>query len=157
MKMTRVLFVCLGNICRSPLAQGVFEKLVNDAGLSDQFEVDSAGTASYHVGNRPHHGSQRVAVSHDISIDEQRSRQLKPSDYETFDWLIAMDESNLNHMRKAAPHLEDRIQLLLDFADHDEKEVHDPFYDDNFARTYHQVEAGCRSFLEYLIKPHKTP
>jgi protein-tyrosine phosphatase len=148
--MIRILFVCLGNICRSPLAQGVFQKLVDDAGMGDQFEVDSAGTASYNVGDRTHHGSQHVAGSHGISLDEQRSRQLQPSDYETFDWLIAMDASNLNQMRKAAPHLQDRIRLLLDFADLDEEHVHDPYYDDNFALTYHQVDAGCRSFFEYV-------
>jgi len=148
--MQKILFVCLGNICRSPLAEGVFRKMVQDADLADQFEIDSAGTASYHIGDPPSMGSQRLAIDHGASLDGQRARQVKASDFEQFDWLIAMDQSNMNNLLRLSPESANKIRLLLDFVDEANNEVHDPYYDGNYALTYHQVETGCRGFLRFL-------
>lgn len=148
--MQKVLFVCLGNICRSPLAEGIFRKRVQDAGLADQFEMDSAGTASYHIGKAPSMGSQQMAIDHGASLDGQRARQVKASDFDEFDWLITMDQSNMNNLLRLSPTSANKIRLLLDFSEETQKEVHDPYFDNNYAMTYHQVETGCRGFLAFL-------
>lgn len=148
--MQKILFVCLGNICRSPLAQGVFEKMIQDEGMANQFEADSAGTANYHVGERPSMGSQQMAVANGASLDGQRARQVKASDFEEFDWLIAMDQSNMNNLLRQSPASANKIRLLMDFTDEPQKEVHDPYYDNNYALTYHQVNIGCQGLFEFL-------
>lgn len=148
--MQKILFVCLGNICRSPLAEGVFSKLIQEAGLAKQFEVDSAGTAGYHVEERPHRGSQRVAQAHGVSLDGQCARQIVAADFDRFDWLIGMDRANVNTLLRLRPDARDKVHLLLDFDETDVKDVHDPYYDDNFEHTYRQVETGCQGFLKFL-------
>lgn len=146
----KVLFVCLGNICRSPLAEGVFRKFAQQAGVSDRFEVDSAGTSSYHVGESPHPGARHIAAQHGISLDGGYARRITPDDLERFDWLIAMDRSNAEALVRLDPAVRDKVRLLLDFADVGEKDVHDPYYDGSFEWTYRQIEAGCRGLLDHL-------
>jgi protein-tyrosine phosphatase len=97
-----VLFVCLGNICRSPLGQGIFEHKVAQRGLADKFIIDSCGTGSWHVGNEPHVGSIEVAKKYGISIENQRARDLQLPDFEKFGWILAMDSSNLKDIKKIA-------------------------------------------------------
>ena len=101
--MTRVLFVCLGNICRSPSAEGVFRKLVEDAGLSRSIETDSAGTGSWHVGKAPDRRAQTVAQQRGIDITRLRARQIIPQDFTAFDYLIAMDQQNLFDLNQSRP------------------------------------------------------
>ena len=91
----RVLFVCLGNICRSPLAEGIFRQQVKAVGLSKHFTIDSCGTSRYHAGSPPDSGARRVAANHDIRIQDIRSRQLEPSDYQHFDLIVCMDRTNV--------------------------------------------------------------
>ncbi len=98
---TAVLFICLGNICRSPMAEAIFRKLVTDAGLADQVEIDSAGTGEWHVGSPPHHGTQAILRKNGVSFDGQRARQIQPVDLGHYDYLIVMDSSNLDDVQAA--------------------------------------------------------
>jgi protein-tyrosine phosphatase len=151
LQTTSVLFVCLGNICRSPLAEGIFRSVVERADLSDRFDIDSAGTGSWHVGNPPHPGSIAVAHAHGVDISDQRSRQLRPSDLERFDWIVAMDQSNMRNIRRLTPE-GDGAQLLrlLDGVPDGPDDVPDPYYEGGFDRVYDLVEAGCRALLTKL-------
>jgi protein-tyrosine phosphatase len=146
--------VCLGNICRSPLAEGIMRHLVNERGLNESFTVDSCGTGSWHVGQEPHPGSQKVAALHGISLAGQRSRQLTRQDIVDFDWLIAMDTSNRNGIR----HLDDgglksdRTVLLLDYAgDNAPRDVPDPYYVGGFEGVYQLVYKGCEGLLDHIL------
>ena len=100
--MIRVLFVCLGNICRSPLAEGIFQHLVEEKSLQDKINIDSCGTSGYHAGEKAHHLSRKVAQSHGIEL-RSRSRQLKSTDFQEFDYMIAMDTSNIQNISRATP------------------------------------------------------
>jgi len=143
----QVLFVCLGNICRSPMAEAVFQKLVDDAGLTDAIQVDSAATSAYHVGEQAHPGTRRVLAHHGITYDG-RARQLRPEDAnDDLTYLIAMDSDNAATLRQLygeQPH----IHRLLDFATHTPvHDVPDPYYSDNFDYVYRLVDDGCRGLL----------
>lgn len=143
----RVLFVCLGNICRSPMAEAVFQKLVNEAGLTDKILVDSAGTSSYHVGERAHPGTRRVLARHGIEYDG-RARQIASQDQNNgTTYLVAMDSENLAALQDRfgdVPHL----YRLLDFAKNaNVHDVPDPYYSDNFDYVYRLVDDGCHGLL----------
>jgi protein-tyrosine phosphatase len=143
----RVLFVCLGNICRSPMAEAVFQRMVDNAGLSDRIQVDSAGTSAYHVGEQAHPGTRRVLTHHGITY-EGRARQLRAEDaLDEHTYLIAMDGDNAEELRDRfgdRPH----IHRLLEFATHARvRDVPDPFYSDNFDYVYRLVDDGCRGLL----------
>lgn len=157
MDPVRVLFVCTGNICRSPLAEGIFRQLVENRGLSQRFEVDSAGTTSFHVGEPPHRGVARLARKHGVHLDG-RARQVTSGDeLESYDWIIGMTPEHTERLQWMNPDAEDRIRLLLDFAGESYSEaggVHDPYYDGDFQKTYDQVEAGCRGLLDHLLEEH---
>lgn len=144
----RVLFVCLGNICRSPLAEAYFAKLVRDSDLG--WEVDSAGTSSWHVGEPPHSGTVKIGLVHGLVFDGQVSRKISKQDFAEFDALVAMDRSNYEDLIYLHPESEYKIHLLLDYANGNETDVHDPYYDRNFELMYEQVAAGCDGLLEYL-------
>lgn len=148
-----VLFVCLGNICRSPLAEGIFRDLVAKRGLSDQFTIDSCGTSSHHVGELPHRGSRKIAAQRGVALDGQTSRQLCDQDYVDFGWLVAMDSSNRSTMRHVAPSDfdQDRIVLLLDYARGDApRDVPDPYYVGGFDVVFDMILDGCEGFLDHI-------
>lgn len=155
---TGVLFVCLGNICRSPLAEGVFIHLARERGVLDLFEVDSCGTGRWHVGKRADPRSLEVAERNGVHLPSI-ARQVEPRrDFERFEWLIAMDRSNRNHLLDAgAP--EGRVHLLRAFdpelrgASEGELDVPDPYWDDDgFERVFEMVRAGCGGLLERLTR-----
>jgi protein-tyrosine phosphatase len=151
---TRVLFVCLGNICRSPLAEGVFKRLVEQAGLSHAFEIDSAGTGSWHVGERPDSRAATVASEHGIELDS-RARQVTDQDLHDFDYAIAMDRENLRNLRRmaSASGANAQIQLLRDYdPDADGDEVPDPYYGgvSGFENVYEIVAKACDGLLTRL-------
>lgn len=145
-----VLFVCLGNICRSPMAEGVFRRLVEDAGLSDDITVDSAATSAYHVGEQAHPGTRRELAHHGIQYDG-RARQIRPADVQTGDvYVVAMDRQNIADLRRV---FGDEITFyrLLDFATQtDVRDVPDPYYSNNFGYVYRLVEDGCRGLLAHI-------
>jgi len=128
--MIKVLFVCLGNICRSPSAEGVFRKLVEEQGLLDQVEIDSAGTHAYHVGSAPDDRAQEAARQRGIDMSALRGRRVDEGDFYIFDYVLAMDESNEYHLREMAPAEEvHKVTLFLNFApERSENEVPDPYY-----------------------------
>jgi protein-tyrosine phosphatase len=151
----RVLFVCLGNICRSPMAEGVFQHLVDEAGLSDEITVDSAGTSGWHVGERAHRGTRAILRKHDIPY-EGRSRQVTRADYEQFDYILAMDGSNLADLRRMLPDGSDVVvRRFLDFAeDAEARDVPDPYYNNRFEEVYTLVRRGAEGLLAHIRQEH---
>lgn len=147
--MVRVLFLCLGNICRSPMAEAVFQKMVDEAGLGEQITVDSAGTGSWHVGEMAHRGTRRVLRQHDIDY-AGRARQISDADVDSQSYIIAMSQSNVDAFRQRfGDHT--RLHRLLDFASEaDVEDVPDPYYSGNFEYVYRLVEDGCRGLLAYI-------
>jgi len=144
-----VTFVCLGNICRSPMAEGVFQQMVDEAGLQDKISVDSAGTASYHAGEQAHRGTRQVLKKHGIAYNG-RSRPIRHADNDPNTYLIAMDESNLNNLQRAFGPREKTVRLL-DFATRThERSVPDPYYTGGFDYVYELVEDGCAGLLAFI-------
>lgn len=147
-----VLFVCMGNICRSPTAQGVFEYLVEEARLSEHIDVDSAGTHAYHIGERPDKRATQAAAGRGIDLSRQRARRVEAADFGRFDYVLAMDSSNLDDLATICPQQhQDKIQLFLEFAeDLSQREVPDPYYGGNqgFERVLDLIEMGARALLE---------
>lgn len=156
--MIKVLFVCLGNICRSPLAEGLFRHHVMAHGLSDVIAIDSAGTGAWHIGNPPDPRSIQTALGHGIDIGGQRARKVTTSDFDDFDYIIAMDHNNfldLNTMKP--PHGTADIQLLLSYdPEQPLSEVPDPYYggDGGFAEVYTMVDQATEKFLAKLKDQH---
>lgn len=150
----RVLFVCLGNICRSPLAQGVFEHQVAQAGLSGKFHADSAGTGSWHIGDPPDSRSVTAAARRGIDLSKQRARQVSSADFSGFDLILAMDEANLARLREMAPEQDNhKLRLFLDGVPGiTRREVPDPYYggDDGFEVVLDLIEQGSRALLARL-------
>lgn len=151
MKQLRVLFCCMGNICRSPTAHGVFEKMVADAGLAERILVDSAGTHAYHIGEPPDRRSQTTALKRGYDLSRQRARRALAEDFQRFDYVLAMDQDNLRNLRAICPAgFESRLSLFMDFApEMDEQEVPDPYYGGamGFERVFDLVEAASAGLL----------
>ena len=147
----KVLFVCLGNICRSPTAHGVFQKLVTDAGLQEQIQIDSAGTGDWHIGRGPDERTQRAAQSRGYDLSSLRARQVTSADFGDFDYVLAMDKSNLKDLRAMAGDKTNcHVSLFLDFAESSwQREVPDPYYgeQDGFETVLELVEDGARGLL----------
>lgn len=150
----KVLFVCLGNICRSPTAQGVFESLVKDKGISGEFLIDSAGTHGYHVGRSPDPRSTETAMLHGIDISSQKCRQVHEVDFEIFDLVIAMDSSNYENLINICPReYHHKVTKLLKFSENKEiKDVPDPYHfsDDGFEDVYEIIRSGCVGLLQEI-------
>lgn len=147
--MPSVLFVCLGNICRSPLAEGVFRHTVAAAGLEDRFIIDSAGTGGWHQGNPPDPRSVGIAAQYGIDISNLRARQVTQNDANRFDLILAMDLDNLTNLRRI-PNSEN-TRLFLTAPD---REVPDPYYGgpNGFETVYRMVKDGCLSLLDELMQ-----
>ena len=148
----------MGNICRSPTAQGVFRKLVEEEGLADRIETDSAGTHAYHVGQPPDQRAQATAAGRNIDLSDLRGRQVNVEDFHRFDYILAMDRENLEILSGLCPvGMEDRLSLFMDFADdYGIAEVPDPYYggEQGFERVFDMVEAASRGLLEHIRKNH---
>ena len=144
-----VLFVCFGNICRSPLAEFVFKDMVEKAGLQTKIYVESAGTIGYHIGDPVDRRSAEVMRKHGISCEGKRSRQIVQSDFDEFDYIIVMDEQNLDDVNEICPPGKDCIiKLLLDYDGGGI--VDDPYYTLDFDKAYYDIERGCRGLLKEI-------
>jgi protein-tyrosine phosphatase len=145
----------MGNICRSPMAEGVFRHLVDQVGFTGHIRADSAGTGAWHVGEPPHHGTQRVLRQHGIEY-EHAARVVTRDDFHRFDYIIAMDNDNLYTLRSMAHGTPVRPKLLMDYASGAEgREVPDPYYNGRFDEVYHLIEQGCRGLLEYILQQER--
>ncbi|MGY5779869.1 low molecular weight protein-tyrosine-phosphatase [Rhizobium sp. LEGMi135b] len=146
----RVLFVCTGNICRSPLAEGILRHLAIKAGRADEFDIDSAGTGGWHQGERPDRRSIAVAAGHGIDISAQRARRIVSADFSRFDLILAMDQDNLKNLRKTAPaDALGKLHLFNALALGSNKDIPDPYYGDreDFEAVYTMLLAGCSALL----------
>jgi protein-tyrosine phosphatase len=156
--MVKVLFVCLGNICRSPTAEGVFRKLVQEQNLARQIEIDSAGTHAYHVGEPPDERAQDAALRRGVDISGLRGRKAIAADMRTFDYVLAMDNENFENLRAICPAgLESKIRLFLEFApNRPEKEVPDPYFGGagGFDRVLDMIEEAALGLLEDIRRQH---
>lgn len=154
----RILFVCMGNICRSPTAQGVFRKLVQEAGLAGQIESDSAGTHAYHVGEPPDPRAQQTAQRRGIDLSDLRARRAGAADFARFDYILAMDQDNYHALSAICPAgLEPRLSLLLDHAPQVRtREVPDPYYGgpSGFDAVFDLVEEAARGLLADIQRRH---
>lgn len=152
--MIRVLFVCSGNICRSPSAEGVFRALIAKQGLSGRIETDSAGTGDWHAGEPPDERSQEAALRRGIDLSGIRARQVVGEDFARFDVILAMDNGHLRHlMRMAPPTAKGRVRLFLDYAPGATgRDVPDPYFGGGagFDRVLDLIEAGCAGLLAEL-------
>ena len=150
-----VLFVCMGNICRSPTAEGVFRHYVAEAGLADLFDIDSAGTHAYHVGEPPDKRAQQAAERRGFSLADIRARRVAPEDFERFHHIIVMDQDNLVLLQEQADAVQRaKIRLFLEYTAGPETEVPDPYYGGatGFERALDLVEGASRGLLEALRK-----
>ena len=157
--MVKVLFVCLGNICRSPTAEGVFRKYVTEAGLADAILIDSAGTHAYHVGEPPDLRAQETAARRGVDLSGLRGRRATEADLDDFDYVLAMDRENLHNLLAIArDHHRQRIRLFLEFAEElDEKEVPDPYYGgpSGFDKVMDMIEEASAGLLADIRKKHR--
>jgi protein-tyrosine phosphatase len=158
--MISVLFVCLGNICRSPLAEGIFKDLVKKKGLIDNISIDSAGTGNYHIGADPDHRSIYVARKYDIELDH-KARQFSKKDFDDFDYIIAMDQNNYDNIkrlkREASLHGKLFLMRAYDLENDSDMNVPDPYYGglDGFEHVYQMLHRSCQALLDQIIKEHR--
>lgn len=155
--MIHVLFVCLGNICRSPMAEAIFRHQLVDEGLDGKITVDSAGTAGWHTGNPPHDGTRKKLDEYNISYAGMKARQIDENDFMNFDYIITMDEKNVTSLETDFKEAKENptICRLMDFVDNpQEKNVPDPYYTGDFNYTYTLVSEACHALLAFLKEKH---
>ena len=160
--MHKILFVCHGNICRSPMAEFVMKKIVKDAGLEDQFLIESAATSSEEVwngiGNPVYPPAKKKLAEHGISCEGKRAYQMKASDYDKYDYIVVMERRHIRAIERSIhKDTEGKVKLLLSYAGHgvngdtSRDEVDDPWYSGDFQATWEDVNEGCRGLLEHIL------
>ncbi len=148
--MIKILFICLGNICRSPMAEFVMKDLVNKAGLSDRFEIASAATCPCEIGNPVYPNASKKLSEHGISCKGKTARQLNKSDYDYYDYLIAMEQENIRDIMKIiGDDPKHKVSLLLDYTDHPH-DIADPWYTRDFELSWKEILEGCECLLKKL-------
>jgi len=155
--MLKVLFVCMGNICRSPTAHGVFQSLVDAHGLSASIRVDSAGTHSYHIGSPPDPRSQATAHNRGVDLTRLRARRFVSSDFVDFDYLLAMDNANLADMLALKPdNASARAKLMLPYSEKfGQQEIPDPYFgEDGFDLVFDMIDDAARGLLQHIRQQH---
>lgn len=150
--MIKVLFICHGNICRSTMAQYVFQYMVDENGLTEKLYIDSAATSTEEIGNGIHYGTRAKLDQVGIPYGDHRARQIVKSDYNEYDYLIGMDSANIRNIKRMiGPDTDGKIFKLLEFANI-YRDIADPWYTGNFEETYNDVKIGCESLLDYIMK-----
>lgn len=156
--MVKVLFVCLGNICRSPSAEAVFRALVDAKGLASKIHTDSAGTGAWHVGNMPDERAQITGKARGITMSDLRARQVKPDDFDNFDYIIAMDNSNLTHLEQLKPaSYKGRLELMLAYSEIQSGEVPDPYYGGmtDYEHVFDLLEPAATGLLNHILSTNE--
>lgn len=150
--MIKVLFVCHGNICRSPMAEFMFKDFVNKKGLEDLFYIESAATSTEEIGNPVHYGTRRVLDKYGIDYKNKRARQFTKSDYDNFDFIIVMDNNNLYNIKRIVG--EDKLGKIHKFLEYagESRDISDPWYTGNFFETENDIILGINNFYNYLLK-----
>ena len=150
--MIKILFVCHGNICRSPMAEFVMKDMVEKQGIAEDFYIASAATSTEEIGNGVHHGTRRKLAQYGISTDGKRAVQIKKSDYDKYDYIIGMDSWNMRNMKRMLPEDKDnKLHLLLDFSTNP-RDIADPWYTGDFDTTYDDILEGCTALLDKILK-----
>ena len=150
--MNKILFVCLGNICRSPMAEFVMKDIVEKAGLSHEFEIASAATSTYEIGNPVYPPARQKLAEHGIDCKGKTARQITKRDYDYYDYIIAMDHSNLRNLRNMlGDDSQRKISLLMDYTSRP-ADVADPWYTGDFQATWDDVTEGCEALLSFILK-----
>lgn len=148
--MLKVLFVCHGNICRSPMAEFVFKDMVKKLGREEEFIIDSAATSTEEIGSDIHRGTKAVLTQMNIPFNKRQARQITKADYEKYDYIICMDEANVRNLRRIIGDDRDKkVHKLLSFAN-DSRDVADPWYTGNFDKTYKDIVVGLTAFLNKI-------
>ena len=148
--MIKVMFVCLGNICRSPMAEFVFKDIVKKQGLEKEFYIKSSATSSEEIGNDIHYGTRDKLIQNGISFTKRKAVKLRAEDYKKYDYIIGMEKSNvINIKRIVGEDIDDKIYRLLDFSD-TPRDIVDPWYTGNFEITFNDIVEGCNGFLKCL-------
>ena len=149
--MIKILFICHGNICRSPMAEFLLKDMVAKRGITSQFDIASAATSREEIGNPVHHGTRKKLAQFGISVAGKTARQMTRRDYENYDYIIAMDRNNLRNIDRIIGRDDyNKVSLLLDFAGRNGQSIADPWYTGDFDITYDVIKQGLDGFLEYL-------
>ena len=146
--MTKILFICHGNICRSPMAEFVFKKLIKDAGIEESFDVDSAATSREEIGNDVYPPAKKCLMEHKVPFEIHSARQITKQDVDYYDYIIAMEDYNINNLERMFGQSY-KFKRLLDFTDTPEN-ISDPWYTGNFETAYAEIEKGCKALLAKL-------
>ncbi|MGV3244341.1 low molecular weight protein-tyrosine-phosphatase [Staphylococcus sp. 11261D007BR] len=147
--MTTVAFVCLGNICRSPMAEAIMRQRLEERGI-EGIDVYSRGTGRWNLGEPPHEGTQKILKEHDIGFEGMISELFTKDD--DFDYIIAMDQSNVDNIKYINPNLNGKIFKLLEFSDMEETDVPDPYYTNNFEGVYEMIQSACDHLIDFIIE-----
>ena len=150
--MIKVLFVCLGNICRSPMAKFIFKDMIYKKGLSNEFVIKSAATSYEEIGNDMHYGAKDKLNQKNIPFSKRKATRITPEDYKYYDFIIGMEESNIKNIKRiVGVNVDNKISKLLDYSDNP-RDIADPWYTGNFEKTYNDIVEGCNGFIKYLEK-----
>ena len=151
--ISRILFICHGNICRSPMGEYILKDMVRKAGREGEFEIDSAAVSREEIGNPVYPPARRELEAHGVFCGDHRARQICRADYDRYDYLIGMDEWNMRNMRRMlGDDPEGKMYRLLDFTERKGADIADPWYTGNFDVTYEDVVEGCEGLLEHILK-----